>query len=67
MIKSIKIIIGIPLIIVCCAWFYGPGYESGKKVYITSCNGFDTLSPDSNYDYGDTNGIITVRAGGSRA
>ena len=47
-----------------CAWFYGPGNPTGKKVYITSCNGFDTLSPDSNYDYGDTNDIITARAGG---
>jgi hypothetical protein len=65
--KIITIIMGAILVSLSCAWFYSPGYPSGKKVYITSCNGFDTLAPDSNYDYGDTNAAITARAGGFSA
>jgi hypothetical protein len=65
--KIITIMMGAILVSLSCAWFYGPGNPTGKKVYITSCNGFDTLSPDSNYDYGDTNAAITTRAGGFNA
>jgi hypothetical protein len=65
--KIITIIMGAILVSLSCAWFYGPGNPTGKKVYITSCNGFDTLSPDSNYDYGNTNAAITARAGGFNA
>lgn len=61
--RIVTFIMGAILISLSCAWFYGPGYPTGKKVYITSCNGFDTLSPDSNYDYGDTTNSITARAG----
>src|ERR1035437_7687838 len=43
------------------AWF-DPAIGT-SKVYITSCNGFDTLSPDSNYDVGDTNAESTLRSG----
>ena len=44
------------------AWF-DPTVGTNSKIYITSCNGFDTLSPDSNYDVGDTNAEITLRSG----
>ena len=65
--KIITIIMGAILVSLSCAWFYGPGYLTGKRVYITSCNAYDTLAPDGNYDYGDTNAAITARAGGFSA
>jgi hypothetical protein len=65
--KIITIIVGVALISLSCAWFHGPGYLIGKRVYITSCNAYDTCAPDSNYDYGDTNAAITARAGGFSA
>jgi len=63
----ITIIIGATLISLSCAWFYGPGNLTGKRVYITSCNYYDTLSPTNNFDYGDTNAAITERVGGFSA
>jgi len=65
--KIMTIIMGAILVSLSCAWFYGPGNLTGKRVYITSCNAYDTLSPDGNYDYGNTNAAITARAGGFSA
>lgn len=52
------------VVILSCGWFWGPGYTSGNRVYISTCNQYDACVPAYSYDVGDTNAAITARWGG---